>query len=473
MFEEYAKEISDPKNRAENLAYLQQLEAENQVPNGMKLVVPTPGFCLKSMAGQVKVFVNFCFSDEIDNASAEKADGGSSWQVPFIMPPQCRYDLDRDQQRVTVFDVVFGPQTIARAELQDSFKRMVIEVGLDGVDKNGKLETKLSRDFKLMQNVKARAAPIPALSIRSDSTAASQSKSNKNSKSAVPASSTLNALASKNVAPVAPSAPPAPAKVPSTVTSNRTSSAKPAASTTSPKVEKSVEKTIENTLETPKHSIVHRGEFSLQNFTVDRTEGLGARRPRELLVHIELPLLSTIASVELDVSDRDVRVHAPGVYAPLKIALPYRVDDAAAGAKFDKTSRRLTITLPLAALTAEEIASFKASIAPLSAPVEADPVVPESKPEPVAAVAATLNAASVSAVNDTKSSSAKQVPASTTASDKPSTPHFSMRQTPTLVTLLFKVTGVEPKSIRLNVTSKTVRPLFNSDLHLCFLDSTF
>jgi hypothetical protein len=37
--------------------------------------------------------------------------------------------------------------------------------------------------------------------------------------------------------------------------------------------------------------MVHRGEFQLQSFTVERAELIGARRPKELVVSIELPKL--------------------------------------------------------------------------------------------------------------------------------------------------------------------------------------
>jgi hypothetical protein len=141
------------------------------VPKDMKLVHPDGAFCLKAAdAKGGKVFVNFCSSPEVDNCFGEKAKDkmgktGMQWKVPYIMPPNCRYDVDaKTQERVTIFDVVFGPETIKRAVKEEPFQNLVVEVALDGVQKNGKLE--LTKEFKVLKNVTVKSGPIPALSIR-------------------------------------------------------------------------------------------------------------------------------------------------------------------------------------------------------------------------------------------------------------------------------------------------------------------
>jgi dynein assembly factor 2 len=52
MFAEYAKEISDPKNKAESDAYLKQLEYEGRIEKvygkDVQLVMPKPGFVAKT-----------------------------------------------------------------------------------------------------------------------------------------------------------------------------------------------------------------------------------------------------------------------------------------------------------------------------------------------------------------------------------------------------------------------------------------
>ena len=66
MFTDYMKEISDPKNRAEYNEYIRQCERDGDkagmVPEGMQLILPKVGFCLKvtstTKGDNSKVFVN-------------------------------------------------------------------------------------------------------------------------------------------------------------------------------------------------------------------------------------------------------------------------------------------------------------------------------------------------------------------------------------------------------------------------------
>lgn len=48
MLGEYMNEISDPKNKEEYDQYLKQLEKENDLPEGMELLKPEKGFCIKT-----------------------------------------------------------------------------------------------------------------------------------------------------------------------------------------------------------------------------------------------------------------------------------------------------------------------------------------------------------------------------------------------------------------------------------------
>ena len=44
---DYVKEISDPKHRAEQEAYLNQLEEQNDLPEGRQIIRPSAAFVLK------------------------------------------------------------------------------------------------------------------------------------------------------------------------------------------------------------------------------------------------------------------------------------------------------------------------------------------------------------------------------------------------------------------------------------------
>lgn len=103
MLAEYMEEISDPKHRAEHEAYLAQLEADNKVPTDKQLIVPTPGFVIKTktMQEKLKVFINICHSEKIDKPSSEpsttkEAKAGSNWKLPYSLGPQ-RFENDKSK----------------------------------------------------------------------------------------------------------------------------------------------------------------------------------------------------------------------------------------------------------------------------------------------------------------------------------------------------------------------------------------
>lgn len=55
----------------------------------------------------------------------------------------------------------------------------------------------------------------------------------------------------------------------------------------------------------PKYTVVHCGEFTMQDFTNSRESTL-IKRPRELVVSVELPGVESAGSVELDIFEKRV-----------------------------------------------------------------------------------------------------------------------------------------------------------------------
>ena len=102
MFNEYIEEISDPVNRKETDDYLRQCESglhSGQVPEGLQLVLPKPGFCIKTktlasgakvdatgkelMPGGTKVFINVTHSEKVKEAKSIRVPGqGENWVRP-------------------------------------------------------------------------------------------------------------------------------------------------------------------------------------------------------------------------------------------------------------------------------------------------------------------------------------------------------------------------------------------------------
>ena len=84
-------------------------------------------------------------------------------------------------------------------------------------------------------------------------------------------------------------------------------------------------------------------QYELRRLAADSDE-----LAHHLVLRVEMPLVAAMSGVSLSVSEHEVEVEAEGVYSPLRLTLPERVDDQAGSAKFDKKARALTIKLPVA-----------------------------------------------------------------------------------------------------------------------------
>ena len=131
MFAEYAKEISDPKNKAESDAYLRQLEYENKVESvygkGVQLVIPTAGFVVKTAddADGKKVFLNVCHSDKCEDAKGSKVAGGMQWQVPHTLGG-CHEETDKSGAACDAYDFVVSTHTFELCQRDDRIRNMVV-----------------------------------------------------------------------------------------------------------------------------------------------------------------------------------------------------------------------------------------------------------------------------------------------------------------------------------------------------------
>jgi len=68
------------------------------------------------------------------------------------------------------------------------------------------------------------------------------------------------------------------------------------------------------------------------------------------MCYVDAVVQDYMRDVELDIADRQLHLHAPGLYL-LDAKLPYPVDDASADAKFVKATRTLTVTVKVMPFT--------------------------------------------------------------------------------------------------------------------------
>ncbi|XP_077999184.1 protein kintoun-like [Glandiceps talaboti] len=344
LFREYAEEISDPENRRKYEEEITQMERDRGVD--VKFIHPHPGYVMKtSVNGEQKAFINISSNDLVAKPSMQRAekqgnDGnvkkGMNWAIPYSLSPP-RDDLDKAGNRCVVFDCVFNPDTIRMAEKNQRFRTMINDTALDGIEKQ--FEVKFDRNNTKFPKMKYKGKPsasvirIPkpegptgvedgfqALDVPypfSDDPANKGQDSDKGKDSNTQTSGT-------------------------NISGNRNS--------------ETTEK--EDAVTKPKYTIVHRGHFDIQNFR-NAPDAAPTTRPQELVVNIQLPLLKSAKTVNLDIYEQSMVMECvePVAYK-LDVKLPYKVNENQGGAKFDKAKRCLTVTLPVLPPEIPDLPSF-------------------------------------------------------------------------------------------------------------------
>lgn len=162
LFFDYMNEISDPKNKElyENellgldrkvpLMYV-NIELEREKGFKTRFVKPKPEFCAKSwivtpedvvkaQQGK-KAFINVCSSPEVDPLTDR---GAGKWDIPYSLS-NGREDVDNQKRPCMVYDVVFHPSSIEKANKIAKFKELVIITAIEGLEKQFKLNIDKSK----------------------------------------------------------------------------------------------------------------------------------------------------------------------------------------------------------------------------------------------------------------------------------------------------------------------------------------
>ena len=329
LFAEYAEEISNPENRKRYEAEIAQLEAERGMD--IKFVQPEPGHVIKTTVnGEIKAFINICKNDHIEKPSANKQktqDGryGLQWSIPHSFAPP-REDTDKSGNKCRVFDVVFHPDTYRMGETNVRFRKMLHDTAFDGIER----QFDVSTDRKNMKFPKMKFKGIPSATVI-------RSKSGEKS-NGIDKDDIMNNF---------------PYPYDEKITEEK-----------SREMEKKFEEknnenessngnaTTENKADpytTPKYKIKHRSEIELDQFR-NAPDARPSTRPKELVVEIDLPLLKSAAPVDLDIFEKRLflKSEEPAKYK-LDVCLPYPVDENNGSAKFDKSKKKLIVTLPVLA----------------------------------------------------------------------------------------------------------------------------
>lgn len=304
LFFEYCEELNDPENKKNYEQELIQLESERGV--NVKFIHPEPGFVIKtSIDGDTKAFINISKNVNIEmptsqSGLSEKGQRGLTWSIPHTVAP-LRRDLDNKGNMCVVFDVVFHPDTIYLTEKNDRFRKLVIETACDAVEKSNDLI--IDRNNLKFPKLAFKGTARPTIIRKKDE------KFNDENLEPNPIESIYPPIVEPIVKPIKPK---------------------------------------EEGYTTPKYQITHRRDVEYHEFINDKNAKLNTTIPKQLIISIDLPLLNSTQDVTLDVTSQQIYLFSekPAKYK-LTVKLPHEIMENEGSAKFDKSNRKLVITLPV------------------------------------------------------------------------------------------------------------------------------
>ncbi|XP_039390922.1 protein kintoun isoform X2 [Mauremys reevesii] len=314
LLAEYAAELADPEQRRRYEEEVAALERERGVE--VRFVHPAPGYVLRtSQGGAQRCYLNVCSNPLLGRPQARAEPRGQRWALPYSLAPG-REELGRAGRRRLVYDVVFHPETLRLAARSARFRRMVSDTALEAVQ--SRFGVQLDRANATPLRGTAYKGVPQASVIRTPLPGGAPPRAEEPDSPLPPFPSPYSYPAS-SARPPAPAAPPGP---------QGGEGARPPSPTA------------------PRWSLRHRSYVDLQDYRCCR-DSAPSPVPRELVVTIELPLLSSAGQAALEIRGRELRLDSQRPAYRLRLRLPYAVDENRGQATFNKAKRQLLVTLPV------------------------------------------------------------------------------------------------------------------------------
>lgn len=355
---EYAEEISDPKNREIYEREISQLEAERG--SDVTFIHPKPGFCVKTTQnGDKKCFVNISKNEHLAKpTSSRQANGtqsGLMWQIPHTCS-QPREDVDKSGKTpCVVYDVVFHPDAYRMGETNKRFQKLLIDSAIDTIQKNFSVQLD-AVNATVLKHLNFKGHPTASVIRKprneADSRPVAEPSSNKQDATKEkkenvdedPLTPLIDQIKKEYLDRQTKEAPAAKKPAQGPVKVQRTSSS--SASDSDAVQNEDAKYTI------PKYRILHRGKVDFEDYAaqMDNSDGVrrvNSTRPKELVVTIDLPLCKSAAGVNLDIFATSLSLESTEPSYKLDLKFPFPVRSNEGKAKFDKSKRVLSITLPV------------------------------------------------------------------------------------------------------------------------------
>lgn len=307
LLNEYAAEISNPENKRRYEEEITQLEKDRGTD--VQFIHPEAHHVLKTRGAGEKRFINICSNQLIDKPSCEAGRGrggkaGYNWRLPFSLTPG-RPDRDAAGNRCVIYDVIFHPDALHAAETNKRLMELLHSTAVGGVEDS--FHIKLDKGHIKQLKMKYKGVPQAAVIRRP-----------------IPGHEQQQSTSDPDQTHTEPEPEPEP----------KASCAAPPDSSSSNQPTK------------PHYTVKYRSVIDLQDYRCSRDSGPGAR-PREIVITVALPLLRSAQDAEVRVQERRLVLESQKPAYKLDLPLSYPVDEDKGDAKFNKTKKELTITLPV------------------------------------------------------------------------------------------------------------------------------
>ncbi|XP_026164192.1 protein kintoun [Mastacembelus armatus] len=327
LLRDYAQEISDPGNKKRYEEEIKILEQERG--NSIEFIHPQPFRALKtSVDGKQKCFINICGNNKVAKPECKPGlsdDGrrGQCWSLPHSLHPG-RVEIDTKQNKITIYDVIFHPDTLHIASKNKSFMDMVDNTAIQGIQDAFKVT--LDKNNVRKMNTMYKGTPQPCVIRKPIPGFKAKEPSEKPDHLPIPYTDEKRSTTASQSRPT---------KSPTT---KNTTDSKATSFQTQP------QKTKEPT--EPNYTVKYRSFIDLQDFRCSRDSAKGPR-PKEIVVMIDLPLVKSVTDISLEVKEKTLLLESEKPAYRLDLSLAYPVDEDKGEAKFNKQRGQLTVTLPV------------------------------------------------------------------------------------------------------------------------------
>lgn len=327
MLRDYAQEISDPENKKRYEEEIKLLEQERG--NSIEFIHPKPFRALKtSVNGKQKCFINICASDKVGKPDfkygvSEDGRRGQCWSLPHSLHPG-RQDADPKGNNITIYDVIFHPDTLHIASKNKKFMDMVEKTSIQGIQNAFKVS--LDENNVREMKTKYKGTPQPCVIRKPIPGFKAKEPSEKPDPLVFPYPDEKR--------PTTPSQ----IKHTESLETKNSSDSKPKS------FQIQVQKTKESTK--PNYTVKYRSVIDLQDYRCSR-DSTKSPRPKEIIVTIDLPLVKSVTDVSLEAKEKSLLLETRKPAYRLELPLAYPVDEDKGEAKFSKHTGQLEVTLPV------------------------------------------------------------------------------------------------------------------------------